>query len=711
MLRKLMGWNNRTIALRKFGRSPRDHRRTSSLGNAVLGIEWLESRDLLNASPVLSIPQNQFFGAGYSPVPFRALFDEVAEATEQTFSYSIDWGDGSPIQTGTTLEYITKTPFGQNPGAGDPIVGRIQEFHTFPTDVVGHQYTVTVTLSDGLGSDMESTVVDVYPVDNDIVIGNPMTDGEAIEGSQFSLTLPPDIGENKWRINWGDSIEILEANSGRTHATHVYADDQDFFTPEAIYQITGAVLTNDGFVYPGTGNFVIVRDVVGVATITSDNLSVDEGSEFTLNLSNVDPGADPIQGWFIFWEGFSNIDAVESVPGNPASITHVYDNGDAVHSVFAWAFTDDGHRNESFPIEVTVHNVAPTADAGGPYTSDGTTPLLLQGSAFDPGVEDILTFTWDLDNDGIFGETGLDALRGDETGATPLFDPTGLAAGSVTVVTLRVDDGDDVGVDTAQITIPAPEGVFLIDGTLSLFGSSTANNMATISQANGIITVSASFADGPATFNESDVVEINVVLGDGHDIVVISPSVLKPVTIDGGAGNDLLMGGGGRSVLLGGAGNDVLWGGPGDDVLLGGDGNDDLFGGGGNDALVGGAGSDILIGGFGADLIIGSQDEDLLMGGSGEDILIGGYTSHDNNIDALDMIMAIWGSSDGFAARVETLTSEGGLLDADAVIDDGAEDIILGGAGRDLVFGDTNPVDGVFDLVALQPIQDVLVTV
>ncbi|UVC10318.1 calcium-binding protein [Rhizobium sp. TH2] len=70
-------------------------------------------------------------------------------------------------------------------------------------------------------------------------------------------------------------------------------------------------------------------------------------------------------------------------------------------------------------------------------------------------------------------------------------------------------------------------------------------------------------------------------------------------TIDGGAGNDVILGdtdlftGSQADRLLGGDGNDRLYGGLGVDVLIGGDGNDRLWGGGSSgDQLVGGKGND-----------------------------------------------------------------------------------------------------------------------
>jgi Ca2+-binding RTX toxin-like protein len=195
-------------------------------------------------------------------------------------------------------------------------------------------------------------------------------------------------------------------------------------------------------------------------------------------------------------------------------------------------------------------------------------------------------------------------------------------------------------------------------------------------------------------------------------VVITSSDITQTMTIDGGGGNDLLTGGGGRNVILGGTGNDVLYGAAGDDVLLGGDGNDDLFGAGGNVVIVGGNGNDILSGGSGRDVLIGSQDDDTLDAGTDEDILIGGWTTHDNNVAALDAVMAVWTSAATFSARVATLSGSGGLLQAGVtVFDDDDHDNLIGNAGRDLYFGDNNPADHVTDSIQLQALQDQLIAV
>jgi hypothetical protein len=89
--------------------------------------------------------------------------------------------------------------------------------------------------------------------------------------------------------------------------------------------------------------------------------------------------------------------------------------------------------------------------------------------------------------------------------------------------------------------------------------------------------------------------------GGGDDRISVAKEITVPVTMRGGAGEDLLLGGSGPDKLIGGEGNDRLIGGRGDDLLYGGDGKDVLIGGPGDDVLRGGYGEDRLVAGSGSD--------------------------------------------------------------------------------------------------------------
>jgi hypothetical protein len=93
--------------------------------------------------------------------------------------------------------------------------------------------------------------------------------------------------------------------------------------------------------------------------------------------------------------------------------------------------------------------------------------------------------------------------------------------------------------------------------------------------------------------------EVNA--GPGNDSITVARGVEIPVTLRGGAGQDVLVGASGSDKLIGGEGNDELSGRGGDDLLYGGPGNDSLSGGPGEDVLRGGPGNDTLGGGIGPD--------------------------------------------------------------------------------------------------------------
>ncbi len=95
--------------------------------------------------------------------------------------------------------------------------------------------------------------------------------------------------------------------------------------------------------------------------------------------------------------------------------------------------------------------------------------------------------------------------------------------------------------------------------------------------------------------------EVNA--GGGDDKVSVAKDVMAPVTLRGGAGDDLLVGGGGPDKLIGGNGDDRLVGWRGDDLLYG------------------GPGSDVLIGGPGADLVHGGLGRDTLAAGPGKNVV------------------------------------------------------------------------------------------
>jgi PKD repeat protein len=96
---------------------------------------------------------------------------------------------------------------------------------------------------------------------------------------------------------------------------------------------------------------------------------------------------------------------------------------------------------------VTIQDMIPVAEAGGPYTGQVNQPINLDGSL---SSGDVMTYSWDLNNDGSFETQGV--------APTTQFPSEGTFT-----VTLKVED-DDGGMDTdqAQVTISlSAQRVFL----------------------------------------------------------------------------------------------------------------------------------------------------------------------------------------------------------------------------------------------------------
>lgn len=147
-----------------------------------------------------------------------------------------------------------------------------------------------------------------------------------------------------------------------------------------------------------------------------------------------------------------------------------------------------------------------------------------------------------------------------------------------------------------------------------------------------------------------------------------------------------------------------------DDIILGNAKGNVLDGGvGGNDILAGRAGADTLLGGIGRDILIGGLGRDTLNGGDGEDILIGGSTPYENavgsgagfNVGKLMPLMNEWKRSElDYTSRIRHLTGQdaGGAngttqINFSNVVDDGEQDSLLGGAGKDWFFFTTGTND------------------
>lgn len=151
--------------------------------------------------------------------------------------------------------------------------------------------------------------------------------------------------------------------------------------------------------------------------------------------------------------------------------------------------------------------------------------------------------------------------------------------------------------------------VTLDNGVLTVTGTEDHDQLA-VGRSTTMIVVNDNGAHH--SFNPADVNSIVINGLGGADRIGIGPGVNKPITANGGGGNDYITGGTGPEHLNGDAG---------DDKILGGAGNDVIDGGADNDYLSGGPGMDVIRGGAGNDHInaVDFHPGDMIDGGDGED--------------------------------------------------------------------------------------------
>jgi PKD repeat protein len=152
-------------------------------------------------------------------------------------------------------------------------------------------------------------------------------------------------------------------------------------------------------------------------------------------------GSKDPDGRIVKYEWDFNYDGrtfVVDATGSTASTN--YSDGPETVTV-ALRVTDDKEAKHTNTTQVQVKNVAPIAEAGGPYTGQEESPISMAGTATDPGSIDQagLTYYWD------FGDG--------TTGSGPIVSHSYSHAGSYTVRLTVADKDKAEGTDTATVEV------------------------------------------------------------------------------------------------------------------------------------------------------------------------------------------------------------------------------------------------------------------
>ncbi|MFN9373734.1 MAG: beta strand repeat-containing protein, partial [Planctomycetaceae bacterium] len=589
-------------------------------------------------------------GAYNGPVPTSLL------------TLQIDWGDG-------TIEPGVLVPVAGTNG------GTIANSHRYVDE---GSYTITLTLSDGTSTIVDSLIASVANAAP--AVGSLSGPAAAVRGQLVAYrVLFTDAGiadTQTASIDWGDGTSTpgtvaQAAGAGTVNGSHIY-------TATGIYTVTVTVTDNDGGATSQTRN----------VTIASANLQVSE--------------LDPTKTDLFVGGTTSNDTIAVALSGTNTTVT--------INTVSVGSFAPTGR-------------IVIFGQAGNDNVTVAST---ITRAAWLYGDDDNDTLTGGGGNDVLVGGTGADSQIGGAGNDTYTFDSdTPLGVDTV---------NDSVGTDTIDFTATTSQAIALNLGLITAQGVN-ANLTLTLTSASAIENVTGgSLADtltgnaltnllvgGPgndtligAAGNDTSPFDRDETLGadtlhdagGGLDTLDFSPTTGIGATVDLSlatvqtiaTGRLTLVFGSATTVetIIGGANNDSLTGNTLANTLTGGPGSDSLDGSGNNDSLIGGVGDDTLTGGMGNDSYIYAantalgSDTLVELAGEGTDLITFATTTTKGvvlNLGLTTTQTAVTGNLNVTLNAADTFENVIGGSLADRLTGNLLGNLLLGGPGKDTLAG------------------------
>lgn len=455
-------------------------------------------------------------------------------------------------------------------------------------------------------------------------------------------------------IDWADGSPptILDLTAGVTSftASHRYLE---YLDERFLYPISVTVTDDDNSTVSGQASISVRPAPPSNLTLDALPNVITEGEVVLLTGAFSDFGRPNRLRVIIDWGDTTLTNLSQDAGDTNFGLPYRFRDDSAAIAV---TVTDFFGGSVSASVPVTVSNVPPsiTALTGMPAAINEGEFITLTGAFTDPGKLDSHTVLIDWGD----GTTSTGMVNQTDGGGTA-SGTHAYAQGGVYTVTVRVSD-DDGGTSSASTTAIVT-GVGLHDGVLQIIGSAVADRITVKRHGQSRLAVSAAAGLGFKTrlFELKQIERLMILVGDGNDSVSVAATVVVPVILDGGGGNDLLKAGGGPAVLLGGEGVDDLQGGRGRGILIGG------------------------------------RGRDRLRAGAAGDILIGGSTALDPPLNpqavweqALLRVVDQWSARTSYSNRVKETVKH--LSREHTVFDDGDSDVLIGGAKDDLFFAGLN---------------------
>ncbi|HRO56561.1 MAG TPA: PKD domain-containing protein, partial [Nitrosomonas europaea] len=415
---------------------------------------------------------------------FRTItFIDDIDTNADGWTYSVNWGDGSTIETGSIVA-----------GANSFDISRF-----FADGDAGHDVSVTVTDVAG-DSDTQQFRVNVNNVAPTIALsGLPEVDaGVSYTLNLGAITDPGGDIVTSYIVNWGDGSSDTYDVAGEV--THIYSTAGSNI-------ITVDLIDEDG-THTNASSLAVAVTVpaAGVSMNAGIDAVINEGSLFTRTITFSDGEDAGANGWTysVNWGDGSVIETGSIAVGfNSFDISHFFVDGDANHDVSV-TVTDVAGDSDTQQFRVNVNNVAPTiALSGLPEVDAGVSYTLNLGAITDPGDDTVISYivNWGDGSSNIYDAAGevthtfaaegnytisVDLVDEDDThtaagtlvvAVNPVIIPDGVSVnagidavideGSVFTRTITFSDGEDAGADGWTYSVNWGDGSTIETGSIA----------------------------------------------------------------------------------------------------------------------------------------------------------------------------------------------------------------------------------------------------
>ena len=362
----------------------------------------------------------------------------TAAGSEDAMTVSINWGDGSPVQTQTL-----------DPGQTDFSVPA-HEYAASGT------YTVGVTVADPSGGSCSTTTSVGYTLIGPSAASITPSASTIYEDNQVTLsgTFSDPATQNGCTvsINWGDGSApmTMTLDPGATSFT---SDPYTYTTPSPAGGFTVTVTIIDGAASTSAATTITVNPLLPLSmdNVTVDNAtvgaSINKGGVATLSADVADLGGLGFSVTVNWGANQGDADTIAYPAGTTSfTITHQYVDAGSLpfavpYNIVITVTSSDG-RTLAANTSVAGTDVAPTVNiTGEPSNIEQGTRVSVSAVVADPGEYGTFTYSWTATGGG-------DSFSG--TSATFSFTPTN---DDDHEVTLAVTDADGETV-SEDITIP-----------------------------------------------------------------------------------------------------------------------------------------------------------------------------------------------------------------------------------------------------------------